>query len=438
MKNPFCIKKILSLLGLLMVLASCLRPQREPAAARPEADAQADSDSAARVLPGIEVLRRQQFAPLRGKRVGLITNPTGVDLGLRSTIDILHEAPEVELVALFGPEHGVRGDEHAGEGVASRRDGRTGLPVYSLYGNARKPTAAMLRDVDVLVYDIQDVGCRSFTYVSTLGLAMEAAAEQGKEFVVLDRPNPLGGEKVEGCLVEADCRSFVSQYPIPYVYGLTCGELARLLNEEGMLGGGRKCWLTVVPMQGWRRTMTYAETGLQWVPHSPHIPQPASAIGYPMSGIVGELNYMSIGVGYTLPFQMFAAPWAEADTLARRLNGLGVPGIVFRPIHAKPFYAAMQGRRVEGVQVHITDYRQAPLTAVQFLVAQELAALYPRHALFRVADRKRLTMFDRVCGSRQIRQLFARRHCWADVGDYWQKDVEPFRQLSRKYYLYEP
>ena len=389
-----------------------------------------------RVWTGIEVLKGQHFRPLQGKRVGLITNPTGVDNALRSTIDLLYEAPGVELVALFGPEHGVRGNMHAGDHVQDNRDVLTGVPVYSLYGASRKPTKEMLKGIDVLVYDIQDIGCRSFTYISTMGLAMEAAAEAGIEFMVLDRPNPLGGLKVEGCLTEPDCTSFVSQFPIPYVYGLTCGELALLLNGEHLLGDGRTCRLSVIKMKGWSRDMTYADTGLQWIPPSPHIPQPCSAVGYPMSGIMGEFSYMSIGVGYTLPFQMFAAPWVDAGKMAEAMNALKLPGIVFRPIYAKPFYAAMQGEQVQGVQVHFTDYARAPLTPIQFLVAQEVARLWPEHALFRVAEENRLRMFDVVCGSREIRKRFAARHSWEDVRPYWEKDVETFRRLSKKYHLY--
>ena len=185
-----------------------------------------------RIKTGIEVLKEQNFKCLEGKRVGLITNPTGVDNKLKSTIDILHEAPNVNLVALYGPEHGVRGDVHAGDHVTDIKDPSTGLPVYSLYGKTRKATPEMLKDIDVLVYDIQDIGCRSFTYISTMGLAMEAAAENGKEFIVLDRPNPVGGLKIEGNLTEDDCISFVSQFKIPYLYGLTCGELALLLRED--------------------------------------------------------------------------------------------------------------------------------------------------------------------------------------------------------------
>lgn len=388
------------------------------------------------IKTGIEVLKSQNFRYLEGKRVGLITNPTGVDNELRSTIDILHEAPNVNLVALYGPEHGVRGDVHAGDHVSDQRDPATGLPVYSLYGKTRKATPEMLKDVDVLVYDIQDIGCRSFTYISTLGLAMEAAAENGKELIVLDRPNPLGGLKVEGNLTENDCISFVSQFKIPYVYGLTCGELALMLNGERMLTGGVQCNLTVIKMKGWKRRMDYTATGLQWIPSSPHIPHPHSAFFYPVSGILGELGYMSIGVGYTIPFQMFAAPWAEADKLADALNALHVPGVIFRPIYLKPFYSVGQGQQLQGVQVHITDYARAPLSPLQFLVMQEVARLWPDRAVFDHADKGRFAMFDKVCGSRQIRERFTKTNRWEDIRPYWEKDVESFRRLSKKYYLY--
>ena len=388
-----------------------------------------------RVKTGIEVLQDEHFRRLEGKRVGLITNPTGVDSRLRSTIDILHEAPSVRLVALYGPEHGVRGNVHAGDTVSGTVDPATGLPIYSLYGATHKPTREMLRDIDVLVYDIQDIGCRSFTYISTMGLAMQAAAEAGIEFIVLDRPNPLGGERVEGCVVEDGYTSFVSQYPIPYVYGLTCGELARLLNEEGLIG--QRCRLQVVKMRGWRRRMSYAETGLPWVLPSPHIPHPETALFYPATGILGELGTASIGVGYTLPFQLFAAPWIDGPQLARRMNSLRVPGVSFRPIYLKPFYASFKGEFIQGVQVHLTDIRRAPLSELQFLFMQEIAALYPDHNPIQEADSSRLRMFDKVCGNPEIRRRFTRRFRWDDARDYWMKDAAAFRRLSRKYYLYK-
>lgn len=389
------------------------------------------------IKTGIEVLKAQNFKCLEGKRVGLITNPTGVDNNMKSTIDILNEAPNVNLVALYGPEHGVRGDVHAGDKVADMKDASTGIPVYSLYGKTRKATPEMLKDVDVLVYDIQDNGCRSFTYISTMGLAMEAAAENGKEFVVLDRPNPLGGLKIEGNLVEEGFFSFVSQFKIPYIYGLTCGELAIMLNEERMLKDGKQCKLHVVKMKGWKRKMDYVQTGLQWVPSSPHIPHPHSSFFYPVSGILGELGYMSIGVGYTIPFQMFAAPWVEAEKLAKNLNDLNVPGVVFRPMYLKPFYSVGKGELLQGVQVHLMDYQKAPLSDLQFLVMQEVAALYPDRAVFDHADQKRFRMFDLVSGSKFIREEFSKRNRWEDIRDFWYKDVEDFRKLSKKYYLYK-
>lgn len=387
------------------------------------------------VKPGIEVLKDSNFKILEGKRVGLITNPTGFDNSLKSTIDILHEAPNVNLVALFGPEHGVRGDVHAGDKIADMSDPKTGIPVLSLYGSTRKPTPGMLAGIDVLVYDIQDIGSRSFTYISTMGLAMEAAAENNIKFVVLDRPNPLGGNKIEGNLAEEGFISFVSQFKIPYIYGLTCGELAVLLNEEGMLK--TKCDLEVVKMDGWKRSMCFEETGLQWVPSSPHIPHPSTSVYYPTSGILGELGYMSIGVGYTIPFHMFAAEWIEAEMLADKLNGYKLPGLHFRPIHVKPFYSVGVGKNLQGVQLHIMDYDKASLTDVQFYVMEAIAELYPDKAVFDNASESRFRMFDLVSGSDQIRLRFSKRHKFEDIKDYWYKDVECFAKLAKKYHMYE-
>ena len=390
--------------------------------------------SAQKVKTGIEVLKANNFKQLEGKRVGLVTNPTGVDNFLKSDVDILHEAANVKLVALFGPEHGVRGNVHAGDHVGNAADPTTGVPVYSLYGKSRIPSKEMLQGIDVLVYDIQDIGCRSFTYISTLGNIMKAAAENGIKVMVLDRPNPLGGEKVEGNLAEDDCLSFVSAFKIPYVYGLTPGEVALLLNGENMLGA--KCDLEVVKMKGWKRKMTYDQTGLQWVLPSPHIPHASSAPYYSASGIVGELDSISIGVGYTMPFQMFGAPWIDAPVLAQRLNALNLPGVMFRPMYYKPFYAFGKGQDLQGVQVYLTDYRKATLTNIQFYVLQELYSLYPDHDVLAQCT-KRHAMFDKVCGSKQIRQLFMKRHKWEDVKPYWEKDAEAFKQLAKKYWLYK-
>ena len=411
----------------------------------PSCTAKAGQESSKEVVKtGIDVLESNGFKQLQGKKIGLVTNPSGVNNKLVSTVDILANAPGVELVALYGPEHGVRGDIHAGDKVSDDVDPKTGVPVYSLYGKTRKPSPEMLKDVDAIVYDIQDNGCRSFTFISTLGLLMEAAAENGKEVIVLDRPNPLGGNKVEGNLVEAGNFSFVSQFEIPYLYGLTVGELAKMLNEEGMLKGEKgnndtivKCNLTVVPMEGWSRDMVYTDTKLPWVLPSPHMPQAETSYYYPATGILGELGYMSIGVGYTLPFQMVAAQWINAAEFADALNALALPGVTFRPINIKPFYSVGKGENMGGVQIYITDYAKAHLTSVQFYIMQEVARMYPEHEVMANADKGRFRMFDLVSGSNFIREKFTETKQYKDIEAYWNKDVESFKQKSAKYYLYK-
>ncbi len=388
------------------------------------------------VKTGIDVLKKNNFDILKGKKVGLVTNPTGVDQNLKSTVDILGEADNVELVALFGPEHGVRGDIAAGEKVSDYNDDKTGVPVYSLYGKYRKPPAEFLKGLDVLVYDIQDNGARSYTFISTMGLIMEAAAEAGIEVVVLDRPNPLGGKRIEGNLVEEGFISFVSQFNIPYIYGLTCGELANLLNEEGYLKDKQKCKLTVVPMEGWNRDMLYPETGLQWVPSSPHIPHSWSTFYYSTTGIIGELYNLSIGVGYTIPFETIATEWAEPGELADEMNKLNLPGVIFRPLTYKPFYAFAKGEFLKGIQIHITDFRKVELLPIQFHFLEVNHKLYPDHDIFKDSQ-SRHRMFDLVNGTDQIRKMLSNNYKYEDIEEYLHKDIESFRKLSEKYYLYK-
>lgn len=388
----------------------------------------------ANVKTGIEVLREDGFKVLEGKRVGLTTNPTGVDSQLKSTIDILWEAQNVNLVALYGPEHGVRGNVHAGDHVDNEVDKKTGLKMYSLYGKTKKPNKEMMDEIDVMVYDIQDNGCRSYTYISTLGMLMEACIEHGKELVVLDRPNPLGGNKIEGCLVEDGYISFVSQFKIPYLYGQTPGELALYLNATDY---ENKCKLTIVKMKGWKRDMTWDETGLEWIVASPHVPHGQSAVFYPVTGIFGEFGYISIGVGYTLPFEVMGAPWISADTLSEALNALNLPGVYFRPIYYKPYYSTFKGELCQGVQIHILDYEVARLSEIQFLVVQELMRLWPEKDWFELCNQKRFNMFDKVCGTNKIREEFGKRYQWEDIREYWYKDVENYRKASSKYYLYK-
>ncbi|MBO5807850.1 MAG: DUF1343 domain-containing protein [Bacteroidales bacterium] len=393
------------------------------------------------VKPGVEVLRDRGFEGLTGKRVGLVTNPSGVDRYLNSTVDILYNAPGVDLVALYGPEHGVRGDVYAGGKVTDTIDEATGLPVYSLYGSTRKPTPQMLEGIDVMVYDIQDVGARSYTFISTLGLVMEACAAKGIEVMVLDRPNPLGGNKIEGCYVEQPFNSFVSQYRIPYVYGLTVGELAIMINEEGLnrgqLGNQEpvRCKLTVVPMEGWERNMLYEDTGLPWVLPSPNIPFKETPLYYAASGICGELyGFMDIGVGYTLPFQVFGAVWLDPDKLKKRLESYGMPGVSFRTIWYKPIAGSRKGELVRGLQFFFTDYEKARVTETQFYVMQAVAELYPDKKAFEVISG--FGLFDKVCGTDYVRKEFSKRYKASDILDYWRKDEDSFRRLSQKYHIY--
>lgn len=397
------------------------------------------------VLTGIDVLEANGFEQLQGKRIGLVTNPTGVDRYLNSTIDVLHSAPGVELVALFGPEHGVRGNAHAGEHVEGQAvDPRTGVPIFSLYGKTRLPSAEQFEGLDAIVYDIQDIGCRSYTYISTMGNVMKVAAMEGVEMIILDRPNPLGGLKVEGPGVDKSLISFVGQYNIPYIYGLTPGELATLLNEEGMLrvegSDGRdstvKCRLTVVKMEGWKRGMNFDDTGLFWVPSSPHIPTVEAAYLYPATGILGELGTVSIGVGYTLPFGMIAREGMDADLLASRLNSLCLPGILFRPIYATPFYGSLKGREIGGVQIYITDFGAARLSEIQFYVMQVLRELDPTFGPFAKASASQLEMFDKVTGSKEVRRAFGKRYRYEDIFSIWNDFADKFREVSKKYYLY--
>lgn len=357
------------------------------------------------VRTGIEVLRDRKFDILQGKRVGLITNPTGITSAFEATIDVLYQAKGVRLTALFGPEHGVRGDAEAGKYIESYIDLKTGLPVYSLYGKNRKPSAEMLKNLDVLVYDIQDIGVRSYTYISTMGYAMEAAAENGIEFVVLDRPDPLTGKRVEGTMLDERFKSFVGMYPIPYVYGMTAAELAQMINGEGWLNGGRKCKLTTVPMEGWNRDMWWDQTGLPWVPPSPHIPQATTPLFYVMTGLLGELGTANQGVGYTLPFELVGAPWIDGNQLARYLSAQGMRGVEFRPLTYKPFYFDTTGLVYQGVQIHITDREKLELSVVQFSVLEALFRLYPDRNIFSRAKPERIEMFDKVTGSDRIRQL---------------------------------
>ena len=389
----------------------------------------------AEVKLGNEVLASGGFKALKGKRVGLITNPSGVNRNLDTTIDVLRAAPGVKLVALFGPEHGIYGDVPAGDKVASRIDARTGLPAHSLYGATQRPTREMLQGLDALVYDLQDTGCRSYTFVSTMGMAMDACGEAGVEFVVLDRPNPLGGKRVEGTMVENKFRSAVSKWDVPYVYGLTCGELARMINGEVWITN--RCKLTVVPMKGWKRGMVWRDTGLPWVPSSPHVPHGESALFQVATGMLGEIGGVSTGIGYTLPFQCIAAPNLDAHKLADLLNSYHLPGVKFQPVTYKPYYFTFAGEVIDGAQVYFLDPSRAPLTAINFYALEALKKLADRDLFAEAVKRKKsFNMFDKVNGTDATRKALQAGTPAAEIVASWKPGEEAFLKQRQKYLLY--
>lgn len=334
------------------------------------------------VTLGIDVLLEAgspHIERIAGKRVGLITNPSGVDGKLVPTIDRLAHDPRFSLVRLFGPEHGIRGEIPAGESVADGLDRRTGIPVASLYGANKRPSKAMLRDVDVLLFDIQDVGSRTYTYISTLGEALHGCAESGVPLVVLDRPNPLGGLRFEGPMMEPRFRSFIGWGPVPLTHGMTIGEISRLFNDSLNIG----CTLHVVPMRGWRRWMSWDDTGLMWTLTSPHVPSIAQAYLYTTTGMVAtSLRDVNEGVGSTMPFEIVGAAFIDAEELEQALETLKLPGVRFQAIHYKPFYGKYRGASLHGVRLRITDPRTyRPLHAAVSIIAT-LRSLHPEHVKF--------------------------------------------------------
>ncbi len=384
-----------------------------------------------KVRPGVEVLLEERLDLLRGKRVGLITNPTGVTSDLRATVDVLSQAPEVRLVALFGPEHGVRGQVPAGVKIESYVDERTGLPVYSLYGKTYKPTPEMLRDVDVLVYDIQDIGSRAYTYIYTMAYGMEAARDKGIPFIVLDRPNPLGGDLIEGPVLEPAFKSGIGRYEIPYIYGLTVGELARLFNDRFGIGADLK----VVPMRGWKRSMRFADTGLPWVPTSPHIPHAATAFYCATTGVIGELATVSEGVGYTLPFELVGAPWIDGNRFADELNQRNLPGVIFRPAFFRPYYFHFKDQDLQGVQIHIVDYGSYRPMQVQLHLLESLLKLYGERKVF---GSERVRNFDRAMGTDKVRKALLRGLRAEEIIASWAADLQAYRGVRSAYLIYTP
>ncbi len=382
------------------------------------------------VVLGVENFLLNHIELIKGKRVGLVTNPSGVDRNLKSSADLFFEHPDINLTSLFGPEHGIRGDIFAGHKISDQPDPKTGLPVYSLYGRNRKPTKEMLEDIDVIMFDIQDIGIRSYTFISTMGSVIEAAAEHDKEVIILDRPNPIDGIHVEGNIVHDGYFSFVGYFPIAYRHGMTVGEIANMHNEEKNL----KAKLTVIPVQNWKREMLWKDTGLPWIPTSPHVPHWESSLFLATTGTFGELHVLSEGVGYTMPFEYVGAPWVKADEFADALNNLNLPGIIFRPVYFKPYYFRLKDENCEGVQLHITDYYKLNTFTTGLHIMKTSMALYPEHDLF--ANKNRISSFNRVMGSDAITTGLQNGKSVAELEKEWQQELNAFKILRKKYLLY--
>lgn len=384
-----------------------------------------------RVRLGVDRLLEAEYRKLKGKRLGLITNQTGQTSDLVPTIDALWEHPELNLVALFGPEHGVRGDAQAGAKVASAVDPDTGLPAYSLYGETKKPTAEMLEGVDVLVFDIQDAGVRFFTYIYTLAYAMQAAAEHGVEVVVLDRPNPITGTRVEGNVLDPHFASFVGLYPIALRHGMTVGEIAGLFNAEFGIG----CTLHVISMAGWRRSQWYDETGAFWTIPGPNVPTLDSATVYPGTCLIEGTN-VSEGRGTTRPFEQVGAPWIDARKLWQTLRQMELPGVAFRQAHFTPTFHKHQGQACHGVQLHVTD-RDAfqPVTVGLHLVAA-IRSLFPDQFAWRQWGGDETHAFDRLMGTDAVRKRLEAGDGVAEIEASFAPALAAFGRVREQYLLY--
>jgi uncharacterized protein YbbC (DUF1343 family) len=373
-------------------------------------------------LTGIDVLQRDGFKQLAGRRIGLITNHTGVNRAGISTVALLGKAPGVELVALFSPEHGFEGQLDIAK-IEDSQDAATGLRIYSLYGKHRKPTAEMLEGLDTLVFDIQDIGARFYTYSSTLGGAMEAAAAAGKKFFVLDRPNPINGIDVEGPLLDDGSESFVGYHTIPIRHGLTIGELAKLFNAERKIGVD----LTVVPLEGWRRSDFYDGTGLTWINPSPNMRSLAEALLYPGVGLLETTN-LSVGRGTDTPFEVIGAPWLDGRELARELKRQAPAGAAFVPVSFQPESSKFAGEICGGVNIIVTDRKTFRPVRTGFEIAVALRRLYP--------DAWQSAGYARLLGSRKVLEALEAGKQAAELEAIYAAELEEFKTRRKPYLLY--
>ncbi|MCB1148718.1 MAG: DUF1343 domain-containing protein, partial [Chlamydiia bacterium] len=395
------------------------------------------SSLTARVTPGIDRLVTSDYKQLiAGKRIALFTTQAAVTAQLKPSATLLKEYEPIhgyKLVALFAPEHGLDGAKHAGEKV----DHSTfmGIPVYSLHGSHRRPSKEQLQGIDVLVIDIQDLGSRSYTFLTTASYLIEEAAKQKIAVVITDRPNPINGLVVDGPRLQPQWQSFLGYLNIPYCHGMTLGELMTLYNEEAKLG----CKVSVVPMQGWNRSMTFAETGLNWIPTSPNIPEATSPLYYPITGILGELQIVSIGIGYTLPFRVVGAPWIDADTLASKLNAQKLTGIHFQPIHFKPFHGKFAKEECHGVLLVVTDPKTLKPVTTGYTLIGMLKSMYPQEfsqALKLSGERK--NTFNRVNGNELVyKALESEPYPAWTLRELAQKEASAFEKVRQRFLIRE-
>ena len=379
------------------------------------------------VLPGIEILKRENFARLKGAKVGLVTNHSGRDNSGTSTIDLLHNAPDVKLIALFSPEHGIRGAVDAK--VADSKDDKTGLPVYSLYGERRKPTPAQLEGIDTLVYDIQDAGCRFYTYISTLGLVMDAASEKGIKVLVLDRPNPIGGKSFYGPMRDEGKESFVAFHNLPIRHGLTIGELAKLFLLERKMSDGNAlgCKLEVVAMENWNRADLFDATGLEWVYPSPNLRTLAAALLYPGIGLL-EITNISVGRGTDRPFEWFGAPWLNSVQLALLLNQQNLPGVRFVAVKQTPTSSVFANKSCNGLQIFIDDWKTFEPMKTGIAVAWALRKIHP-------TDWKTEKYNTLLLNKATLDAVTSGSH-YSEIEKLWRRDLAAYELRRKKVLLY--
>ncbi len=389
-----------------------------------------------RVKIGAEILIEKHLDLIKGKKVGIVTNHTGILPDGRHIVDVLNEIEGVKIVALFGPEHGIRGEVPDGKSISHGVDAKTGIPVFSLYGEVKKPTEEMLKDIDVLIFDIQDVGARFYTYISTMSYCMEACAEMGKKFIVLDRPNPIRGVYVDGPILEPRFKSFVGLHPIPVAHGMTVGELAKMFNDEGWLENAVKADLTVVKMENYSRRMWFDQTGLPWVKPSPNMMTLKTAIVYTATCFIEGTN-VSEGRGTQQPFEWIGAPWIDGEKLAKELNYYKLPGVKFEPISFTPtdiekvtIDPKYEGEKCGGVYLNVYDREKFEPVKVGVYILYALKKLYPDKFKWRTAGQ------DRLWGTDKVRLMIDEGKKPDEIIKTWEDDVKKFLSIRQKYLLY--